>query len=122
MEFILKETKVRRVLFAGWLAGALGAMMAWMDRVRTEAGVQVEFACAIEIPIFGDPVPLVPCGAEALHDSAGMLPHGIHEFPLVSVGTAEEFPAILRRFEEDLWDITGSSHRPKSTFSLNLVP
>jgi hypothetical protein len=38
-----------------------------------------------------------------------MLPEGWHEFPLVSVGVAEEFPAILQRFDEDLWDLAGAS-------------
>jgi hypothetical protein len=86
------------------MIGALGFMLAWVDRVRNEAGVSAEFACAIQIPIFEQPIAFLGYGASTFAESDGTtLPQGVHEFPFVSIGTAEEFPAILQRFDEDLW-------------------
>jgi Putative DNA-binding domain len=124
LEFKLKATDQRPGMFVGWLVGALGFMLAWIERVRTEAGVPVEFACAIQIPIFGRPVALVQYGANTFAESDGaLLPEGFHEFPLLSVGAAEEFPAILQRFNEDLWDLAGYGiHRAAPTFSITQAP
>jgi hypothetical protein len=120
LKFRLKQTNDRRVLHRGWLIGALGLMMAWMDRVRSEAGLAAEFACAIKL-MLGAPAPLSPHG-DALYEPAGMLPEGSHEFPLVSVGAAEQFSAILQRFDEDLWDLAGAKVQGMPTFSFALAP
>ena len=120
LEFKFKATEDRPGLFIGWLVGAVGLMLAWMERVRTEAGVPVEFACAIQIPIFKGAVSLVQYGVSTFAQSQGaLLPNGFHEFPLISVGSAEEFPAVLQRFDEDLCDLAGYGiQRAAPTFSI----
>jgi len=40
-----------------------------------------------------------------------LLPVGTNEFPLMSVGPADEFPRHLQRFDEDLWNLAG--HDPQ---------
>jgi hypothetical protein len=74
---------------------------------------------------FGDyerPVAFVQYGASTFAESNGaMLPTGLHEFPLVSVSAAEEFPSILQRFDEDLWNLAGfDTQRTAPNFSLVL--
>jgi hypothetical protein len=119
LEFKVKPTGERPGLFIGWMIGALGFMLAWVDRVRNEAGVSAEFACAIQIPIFEQPIAFLGYGASTFAESDGTtLPQGVHEFPFVSIGTAEEFPAILQRFDEDLWNLAGYDiQRSGPTFS-----
>jgi len=116
-----RVTVERFGLFVGWLVGALGFMLSWMDRVRSEAGMPVEFACAIEVAVGGRPYPLIQYGANNFSDGVGAtLPLGFHELPLVSVGAAEEFPVIIRRFDEDLWDLAGYCiRRTLPSFSLS---
>jgi hypothetical protein len=122
LDFRIKPTEERPVVFAGWLVGALGLMLAWIERVRKEFGAPAEFACAIQLIVTGDGIPLMHHGARSLQDGFGgaNLPKGNHEFPLLSIGTSEEFPAIMQRFDEDLWDLAGYSHRTPIEFSITL--
>jgi hypothetical protein len=107
-------------LFIGWLIGALGFMLAWICRIQREAGISVEYACAIQLPIFGQAIAFVRHGATSFAEGDGsVLPDGIHEFPLVSVGLADELPIILQQFDEDLWNLAGYDiERHGPTFSL----
>jgi hypothetical protein len=82
-------------------------MLAWVDRVRTEAGVTVEFVLATDMLVFHHPTRLAGYAADSFADDDGTLPEGFHVFPLASVGSADEFPALLQRFDEDIWDLTG---------------
>ena len=108
LRYMFATTEQRAGVFAGWLLGALGFMLAWMDRIRDEAGIPIEFACALEMPIFNRAIPLFRYGAQSFEESDGVtLPNGFHQFPLISVGSREEFPAILQRFDEDLWNLAG---------------
>jgi hypothetical protein len=91
--------------YVGWLMASLGSMLAWTDRIQKQVGFPFEFACAIQILVFGQPVPIVPYGAS--YSDGSTLPVGFHQFPLISVGTPDEFNLILQRFDEDLWNLAG---------------
>ena len=121
---MFKATEEHPGVFVGWLLGALGFMLAWMERVRNEVGIPAEFACAIQISIFNGPISLVRYGAHSFAErDDATLPQGFHEFPLVSVGTPDEFVTILQRFDEDLWNLAGYDiQRAAPTFSLTLSP
>jgi hypothetical protein len=102
------STDERPGVLAGWLAGGLGTMLSWLERVRQEAKVNVEYALALQLPIMGKPVPLIRYGDGAYGDiHADDLPMGDNEFPLVSIGGADEFGQLLQRFDEDIWNLAG---------------
>jgi hypothetical protein len=124
LKYIFTTTEPRSGAFVGWFLGALGFMLAWMDRIRNEAGLPVEFACAIQIPIMNQAIAFLRYGATSFAESDGVtLPTGFHEFPLISIGTLEEFPAILQRFDEDLWNLAGYDvQRMAPNFSIELIP
>jgi hypothetical protein len=124
LEFVFKAADQRSGAFVGWFLAALGFMLAWMERIRSEAGIPVEFACAIQIQIFNQPLLLAPYGAQSFVESNGVtLPLGVHEFPLISVGVTDEFPMILQRFDEDLWNLAGYDvQREAPSFSIELSP
>jgi schlafen family protein len=108
-----KATNRRPGVFVGWMLGGLGKLFTWIERVRREAGTEVEFAVAVMLPIRGRPVALVEYGAtdyvEGLREST--LPVGVHEFPLMSIGLADEYPMHLQRFDEDIWNLAGEDVR-----------
>jgi hypothetical protein len=58
----------------------------------------------------------VPEGTEVEFDFDGQLPVGTYDFPLISVGSAEEESAIVRTFDADIWNLAGedASRRPRS--------
>jgi hypothetical protein len=116
LEFKFKPTQEKPGLYATWMVGALGYMLAWMERVRSEAHIPPEFACAVQLVIFDQPIPYIGYGrASGRHVR---LPEGIHEFPLLSVGPSEEFATILHRFDEDLWNLGGRDvQREQAAFS-----
>jgi hypothetical protein len=92
-----------------------------MERIRNEAGLPFEYACGIQLPIFGQALSLVRYGATSFAESDGLLPTGNHLFPLISVGTADEFPLILTRFDEDIWNLAGQDvQREAPNFSIEL--
>jgi hypothetical protein len=95
-----------------WPVGGLATLLGWVERVREEAETNAEFAVAVQLPIIGQPTPLIGYGASAFPGGVdALLPIGINEFPLMSVGPADEFPRHLQRFDEDLWNLAG--HDPQ---------
>lgn len=108
-------------LYAEWLAAAMGMMLTWAERVRNEAGNPVEYVLASQISVFGSPVLLCEYGLRNYFESNGYkLPVGFHVFPLASVGTSDEFPALLKRFDEDLWNLAGEDfHQTEINFSID---
>jgi len=108
ISFFLKATEDRPGLFAGWLVGGLGTTLSWIERIRAEAGSNVEFALAPQLSIFGKPISLCRYGSGSFAEGhATTLPPGFHEFPIMSVGPIEEFPQLLLRFDEDFWNLGG---------------
>jgi hypothetical protein len=108
ISFFFKATNDRPGLFAGWLVGGLGVMLSWIERIRAEAGNNVEFALAPQISIFGESISLCRYGSSSFAEGhATTLPPGFHEFPIMSVGPVEEFPQLLLRFDEDFWNLGG---------------
>ena len=100
----------RRVpgLFAGWMAGVLGFMLAWVDRIRDEGGVSAEYALAVQLLIFDQPVLFAEYGVGSFAETRGAaLSEGEHVFPIMSIGTNDEFSRHLERFDEDLWNLAG---------------
>ena len=96
-------------VFAGWLIGGMGYMLGWIERLRTEANVVVEFALAINLPVFGRPIPLMRFGASDFSDfdAGGSIPVGENKFPVSSIGPSDEFNQHLKRFDEDIWNLAG---------------
>lgn len=124
LEFTLSTNAQRQGVLISWLAAALGFSLAWIERVRSEANVPAEYACAVQISILNGPIYLAPYGATSFAQSSEVtLPPGLHEFPLISVGTADEFPLVLQRFDEDVWNLAGEDiQRIAPTFSIELRP
>jgi hypothetical protein len=109
-------------VFVGWLVGALANIFAWIEVIRGAAGdVAGEFAVAVQMPIFGREALLVEYGTTQFSMAHGTtLPVGFHQFPIMSVGGAEEFPQHLQRFDEDIWNLAGHDiQRYAPTFELS---
>jgi Schlafen, AlbA_2 len=96
-------------VFIEWLIGALGNIFSWIEIIRTGAGdVAGEYAVAVQMPIFGRDALLVEYGVTQFSSAYGnTIPIGFHQFPIISVGGAEEFPQHLQRFDEDIWNLAG---------------
>jgi hypothetical protein len=120
ISFHFKATDERPGLFAGWLVGGLGVMLTWIERIRIEAGANVEFALAPQLAIFGKPISLCGYGSSSFAEGhATTLPIGFHEFPIMSIGPTEEFPLHLLRFDEDFWNLGGyDTQRTAPTFTI----
>ena len=95
--------------FAGWLTGALGKMLLWIDSLRTEANVPgIEFALAPQIVVEGAEAQLALYGAHNFSIYADdKIPIGVAEFPIMSIAGQDEFPTHLKRFDEDMWNLVG---------------
>lgn len=110
-------------LFAAWLLGGLGNVLAWIERVRRVAEANVEYALAVQLPTISKSIPLMRYGASGFSgwDEFGNLPIGNHVFPTMSIGPAEEFEAHLSKFDEDLWNLAGQDVQKQIiTFKLSI--
>ena len=87
--------------------------MTWVGRLKKESGTGVEYVLAPQICIFGKSATLQAIEQEI--DFSGQLPVGTYDFPLISVGSAEEEAAILRTFDADIWNLAGEDalRRPR---------
>ena len=122
LSYLFQTNSISPGLFASWMAGALGFMLGWIERVRGEAGVSTEYALATELTVYDRPVAYAELGARSFAMSCGAtLPDGEHVFPIASIGAVDEFPSHLARFDEDLWNLAGHDiQRALPTFSLQL--
>jgi hypothetical protein len=98
----------------GWLLGGFGKMLTWVERLKKESGTGVEYILAPQVSVFSKPATLQAIEAEI--DFSGQLPVGTFDFPLISVGSAEEQPALLRTFNADIWNLAGEDalRRPRT--------
>jgi len=104
--YTFRATEEYPGLYAGWLMGLLGLLLAWIRQIRSESGVAVEYALAAEVVAVERPVHLVEYGVGSVAESYGFsLPGGNHVFPTMSIGPIDEFPIHLTRFNEDLWNL-----------------
>jgi hypothetical protein len=110
----LKLTDDRTNIYEGWLLGAFGKILSWVERLKRESGTGVEYILATQVSVFGKPALLQAIEAEI--DFGGQLPVGTFDFPLISVGSAEEEPALLRTFDADIWNLAGEDalRRPRT--------
>jgi hypothetical protein len=110
----LKLTDDRPNIYESWLAAGLGKVLTWIGRLKKESGTAVEYILAPQVSVFGKPATLQAIEAEI--DFSGQLPVGTFDFPLISVGSAEEEPALLRTFDADIWNLAGEDalRRPRT--------
>ena len=96
-------------IYIEWLIGVLGNMFFWIEIIRTSVGdVAGEFALAVQMPILGREAILAEYGVETFEMARDVtLPIGFHEFPIMSVGSVDEFPRHFQRFDEDIWNLAG---------------
>jgi hypothetical protein len=96
-------------LQAGLLIGGLGTMLAWIEQIRQEAGASVEYALAVQLIVAGQPARLLKYGIDHYYSAipGPEVPVGTYEFPIMSVGSYDEFPRLLQCFDQDIWDMTG---------------
>jgi hypothetical protein len=67
------------------MAGVLGFMLAWVDRIRDEGGVSAEYALAVQLLIFDQPVLFAEYGVGSFAETRGAaLPEGEHVFPIMT--------------------------------------
>jgi len=120
ISFFFKATDECPGLFIGWLIGGLGAMLNWIESIRTEAAANAEFALAVQLTVCGKEVSLCGYGSSSFAEGhATFLPTGVHQFPIISVGPKAEFPLHLARFDEDVWNLGGhDTQRTAPTFTL----
>jgi len=110
--FYYANTESRHGLFAGWLLGGLGWMLNWIEAIRRAADLPAEFALAPQIVILGGDAALAEYGVSNFAEARGYeIPAGFHEFPIMSIGGADEFPQHLSRFDEDVWNLAGQDTR-----------
>jgi len=86
----IKLSDDRPNIYEGWLLGGFGKMLAWVERLKKESGTGVEYILAPQLSVFSKPASLQAIEAEI--DFSGQLPLGTFDFPLISVGSAEEEP------------------------------
>lgn len=105
-----------------WLLAGLGFILAWIERIRAEAGSATEYALATEVFLQARPTLLAEYGVRSFAEAHGTtLPIGFHEFPVVSIGPADEFAQHLQRFDEDVWNLAGQDfQRYAPNFSIAL--
>jgi hypothetical protein len=106
---------------AGLLVGGLGTMLAWIERVRQEAKANVEYALAAQLVVAMKSARLLRYGVTHYYDAipGPEVPIGVYEFPIMSVGSSDEFPRLLQCFDEDIWDLTGQGvHGVSLTFEV----
>jgi hypothetical protein len=46
------------------------------------------------------------------------IPGGVHDLPIISVGGVNEFDRYLDRFDEDVWNLTGTDRRWAVAFEI----
>jgi hypothetical protein len=109
LSFFLKFNEERPEVYEGWLIGAFGTLLSWIDRLKNEGGIAGEYILAVQLVVTGKPASLQ--GFESDYDHGGQLPVGVFEFPLISIGTSDESTMLLSRFDEDIWNIAGQSGR-----------
>jgi Putative DNA-binding domain len=109
-------------ILISWLLGGLGFMLAWIEKIRVGGGSASEYALATEFYLQGRPALLVEYGVERYAEAQGTeLPVGTHEFPVASIGPADEFGRHLQRFDEDIWNLAGEDvQRIAPNFSIAL--
>jgi hypothetical protein len=95
--------------FIGWLIAAFAGMLFWIERIRRAGGlVGLEYALSIQFEIVGVPAVLGLYGAKRFSPIRQvLLPPGRVAFPLISVGSEDQFEQLLSRFEEDIWNCAG---------------
>jgi schlafen family protein len=114
LSFFLKLTEDRFEVYESWLIGAFGTLLSWIERLKNEGGVGGEYILAVQFVVTGKPAALQ--GFEAHYDDGGLLPVGVFEFPLISIGTSDEATMLLSRFDEDIWNIAGQTGRRAPIF------
>jgi hypothetical protein len=110
----LKLIDDRPNIYEQWLLGGFGKILTWVERLKKESGTGVEYILAAQLSVFGKPAVLQAIEAE--FDFAGQLPVGSFDFPLISVGSAEEESTLLRTFDADIWNLAGEDivQRPRT--------
>jgi hypothetical protein len=89
----LKLTEDRPEIYESWLVGAFRA-------------------------VSRDGQASLSAGFESHYDDDGQLPLGAFRFPLISVGSSDEAPTLLSRFDEDIWNIAGQAGRRTPIFAM----
>jgi hypothetical protein len=83
--------------------------------------VQVEYALAPQIASHGINAILGEYGISDFGWASGArIPAGIHDLPIVSVGGNDEFARYLDRFDEDMWNLTGTDRRSTVAFNIGV--
>lgn len=105
-----------------WLLAGLGYMLAWIERIRSGSGSPTEYALATQFFLQFQPALLLEYGVHSYAEALGtQLPVGSYEFPVASIGPADEFGRHLQRFDEDIWNLAGKDiQRHAPTFSIAL--
>lgn len=85
----LKLTEERPNIYEGWLLAGFGKILRWVERLKKESGTGVEYILAPQVSVFEKPAGLQGIEGADL-DFGGQLPVGTFDFPLISVGSAEE--------------------------------
>ena len=114
LSYFLKLTEDRSEVHESWLIGAFGTLLTWIDRLKKESGTGGEYILAVQLVVTGKPAYLE--GFASQYDDGGQLPVGTFEFPLISIGTSDEAPMLLSRFDEDIWNIAGQAGRRTPIF------
>ncbi|MDR3483593.1 MAG: ATP-binding protein [Bradyrhizobium sp.] len=111
----LKLTEERPNIYEGWLLAGFGKILRWVERLKKESGTGVEYILAPQVSVFEKPAGLQGIEGADL-DFGAQLPVGTFDFPLISVGSAEEESTLLRTFDADIWNLAGEDtlRRPRT--------
>jgi hypothetical protein len=109
-------------LFFTWLVAGLAVMLNWIDIIRRGASdVGAEFALAPVIAVLTADAVLAEYGITHFVEAQGTrLPVGMHDFNIMSVGAADEFPIHIARFNEDIWNLAGEVV-PEGAFTFEIA-
>jgi Putative DNA-binding domain len=114
LSMCLKLIEDRPDIYESWLLGAFGTILSWIGRLKSDSGIGVEYILAPQVSVFSKPATLKAIEGE--FDFDGQLPIGTYDFPLISVGSAEEESALVQTFDADIWNLAGEDalRRPRT--------
>ncbi len=122
VDMTCRFTETRQGFYAGWLLAGLGFMLIWIDVVRRAANdAQVEYALAPQIGALGISPILGDYDITDFTQASGVrIPGGVHDLPIVSIGGVDEFTRHLDRFDEDMWNLTGTNRGWPVAFEIGM--
>lgn len=108
LQWIKGEEDQYYALYPNWVISMFANSLLSANRFRISAGSpNSEFGLEYEIAIASKSINVMNYGGQ-ISMMMGEIPPGSHLFPRSSIGPVEEFPMLVKVFEQDFWNLTGT--------------